>query len=122
MTETVVTSPPNSICLITDVRGGIIPDRFDRGEGVISTDSCIVVSCLAEMDGETEFTIGPARDVDPGNQPSFEGTLLTPNRIVVVSTVESKTLLEERVPTLQTRLRVWTNHPNEPDKVIIGLG
>jgi hypothetical protein len=75
-----------------------------------------------EQDGETEVTLGAAREVDPHHLPTFEGPLATPNGAVVVSTVEGKSILETRVPSPNTWVRVWGNHPTEPDKVIIGLG
>jgi hypothetical protein len=39
-----------------------------------------------------------------------------------VSTVEWENLLEERVPSAITGIRIWVNHPIEPDKVTIGWG
>jgi hypothetical protein len=74
------------------------------------------------MDGATEVTLGAARDVDPGGRPAFDGMLETPSRIVIVATSERKTLLDSSVPGMGTRVRIWVNHPNEPDKVIVGLG
>jgi hypothetical protein len=75
-----------------------------------------------EQDGPTEFVLGQAYEVDPGSRPAFDGQLETPNRAVVVSTVERDSLLGDGVPTKRTRVRVWVNHPTEPDKVIVGLG
>jgi hypothetical protein len=74
-----------------------------------------------EQDGPTEFVLGPTREVDPGDRPAFDGQLETPNCAVVVSTVERELLLSENVPTKRTRVRIWVNHPTEPDKVIVGL-
>lgn len=74
------------------------------------------------MDGETEITMGPASQVDPGVSPAFDGVLETPNHIVVVWTIEWQKLLHAGVPTSRTRVRVWRNHPREPNEVIIGLG
>jgi hypothetical protein len=72
-------------------------------------------------DGETLVTLGPASEVDPGEAPAFDAMLDTPNRAVVVSTVERQTVLETRVPNARTRVRIWVDHPSEPDKVIVGL-
>jgi hypothetical protein len=74
------------------------------------------------MDGKTEITMGSAGEVDPGQKPDFDSAIATPTRTIVVSTVELKTVLEASVPTLQTRIRIWTNRPKEPDKVIVGTG
>ena len=73
-------------------------------------------------DGETEVTLGTSDEVDPGDLPAFDAMLETPNRAVVVWTVEDETVLEAPVPTKQTRVRIWVNHPTEPDKIIVGLG
>ncbi len=74
------------------------------------------------LDGETEVTLGSADDVDPGQSPAFDATLDTPNRAVVVWTVENETVLSAPVPDTETRVRIWVNHPTEPDRIIIGLG
>jgi hypothetical protein len=31
-------------------------------------------------------------------------------------------VLEAKVSATRTRLRIWTNHPSEPDDVYIGVG
>ena len=74
------------------------------------------------QDGETEISLGPARDVDPGGRPVFDGALETPNRAVIISTAEHETVLNARVQSESTRVRIWTNHPTEPDRVVVGLG
>jgi hypothetical protein len=124
MTNTVRIAPPNSLVLISDAQGGVVPDpdAIARNAEIISTASCIAVCCLAAIDGETEITLGPAGAVGPADDPAYDGTIVTPTRAIVVWTVEWRKLLEMNVPTLQTRLRVWTNRQREPDKVIIGLG
>ena len=113
-------SPPNSIVFISDPNGGEAPDPV-WGAMILSTPSCISVGCLPEVDGETEITLGPAQEVDTGDLPDFTGTLETPNRRVVVSTVEEETILEAPVPGTKTGVRVWLSHPRWPEKVIIGL-
>ena len=122
MKTSIKAAPPNSLVLISDARGGSVPDRFTRDQGIASTDTCVVVGCLAEIDGQTEITMGPAREVSPSAHPAFDGILATPSRTIAVSTVDWNKLLEANVPTSQTRLRVWTNRPREPDKVIVGFG
>jgi hypothetical protein len=124
MTNTVKIAPPNSLVLISDAQGGVVPDPdvIARKAEIISTTSCAAVCCLAANDGETEITMGPAGEVGPTDDPAYDGTIATPTRTIVVWTVEWRKLLEMDVPTLQTRLRVWTNRPREPDKVLIGFG
>lgn len=121
---TIKIAPPNSIIFVCDAQGGTIPDPeiIGQRQGIVSTDSCAAVCCLAEMDGETKFTMGLAADIGLNDDPTYDGTLATPSGIVVISTVEWKKLLETEVPTSRTRLRIWTNRAREPDRVIIGLG
>lgn len=89
---------------------------------ILSTPSCISVGCFPEIDGETEITLGPASEVGLNRLSDFTGNLETPDRAVIVSTVEGDTLLDAKVPTSSTRVRIWLSHPRWPDKVIVGLG
>jgi hypothetical protein len=73
-------------------------------------------------DGETEVTLGSSDEVDPGELPAFDATLETPNRAVVISTVEDETVFSAKVPNVETRVRIWVNHSTEPDRIIFGLG
>ena len=124
MAHTINIAPPNSLIFVSDAEGGSAPDsdKIARKAGITATDSCVVVCCLAEMDGDTEITMGLASEIDPGANPDFDATLATPTRTVVISTSELDTLLEANVPTLRTCIRIWINRPKEPDKVIVGVG
>lgn len=121
-TSSIKLAPPNSLVFIEDAGGGVVPTDFKPGSNILSTDTCIAVCCLAEMDGQTHVTIGPAQEIDPGEKPAFDVTLATPTRAVVVTTVELVKLLEASVPSIRTRIRIWTNRAKEPDDVIVGLG
>ena len=114
-------APPNSLLFISDPDGGEAPEPI-WGELILSTPSCISVGCLMFLDGETEVTLGAADEVNPGELPAFDAELETPNRAVAVWTVERETVLSAAVTTPQTRVRIWVNHPTEPDRVIVGLG
>lgn len=114
-------APPNSLLFISDPNGGIGPE-FIRGRLILSTPSCISVGCRMFADGETLVLLGSATEVDPGDPPAFDGMLDTPNRAVVISTVERETVLAMPVPSSRTRVRIWVDHPTEPDKVIVGVG
>jgi hypothetical protein len=113
--------PINSLLFVSDPNGGVAPIPV-WGAMILSTSSCISVACTSEQDGPTEVILGNASDVDPGHPPAFDGALETPNRAVVVSTVDDQTVLKANVPTSETHVRVWINHPRWPDKVIVGLG
>jgi hypothetical protein len=120
MSSSTKIAPPYSLIFIADSAGGEIPDRMVRP--ITSTDSCIVVGCLAFVDGETEFTLGETQDVDPGTHPAFHGKLKTPSYQIVLHTAEAETILQATVPRRETVVRIWVNDPSEPDQVIVGVG
>jgi hypothetical protein len=120
MTCSAKIAPPYSLIFIADSGRGEIPDRMVGS--ITSTDSCIVVCCLAEIDGETEFTLGETHDVDPGTYPAFHGKLKTPNYQIVLHTAEDETILQATVPRWETIVRIWVNRPSQPDQVIVGIG
>ena len=113
--------PVNSLVFISDPAGGAVPEWL-RDVLILSTPSRISVGCYPEQDGTTEVVLGKAEEVDPGGRPAFAGDLETPNRSVVVSTVEGSTILQCGVPERRTHVRVWVSHPRWPDKVVIGWG
>jgi hypothetical protein len=113
-------SPPNSLLFISDLGGGETP-HMTRGPRIWATPTCIAVGCLAFMDGETEVSMGKMEEVDPGGSPVFDGYLETPNRSVIVSTVDRSPILDAAVSNFRTRVKIWTNHPKEPDRIRIGL-
>jgi hypothetical protein len=92
-----------------------------RGAMVLSTPSCVSIGCCPEIDGETEIRLGPIDEVGLDRLPDFSGTIETPNRILVISTVERDSVLEATVPKPNTRLLIWLSHPRWPDKVIVGF-
>ena len=121
MPSSIKIAPSNSILFISDPGGGRIPE-ITRERRIWSTTSCIAFGCLMFQDGETDVTLGNVREVSSGGPPAFDGILETPSRSIVVSTVEHTSVLGCAVSNTSTRVRIWTNHPTEPDEIIIGLG
>jgi len=111
----------NSLIAISDPDGGVPPEPI-WGAWMLSTPSCVTVGCYPEQDGSTDVTMGSAQEIDPGYGPAYDGFLETPNKAVVVSTVDDEIIFRSYVPTTLTRLRVWVNRPVAPDRVFIGLG
>lgn len=72
------------------------------------------------QDGETRITLGNPKKTS--DRPAFDGFLDTPDRTVAVWIVPWEKVLEAKVSETRTRLRIWTNHPSEPDDVYIGIG
>ena len=120
MVACVKIAPPNSVILVSDPSSGQIPESM-RGSLIAETDSCIAIGCRAEDDGETEISLGQAKDLEIGSRPTFEGSINTPSQKIAVCTVLGATLLEMSVPTLHTAIRVWANDPQEPDCIAIGI-
>jgi hypothetical protein len=113
-------APPNSLLFISDTDGGE-PALPVLGAQILSTDSCLSIACYPWIDGETAVTLGPSREVDPGFSPAFDGELVTPTSTLVISTVDQKTILSDKVAGVRTRVRAWVNKPSMPDRVIIGF-
>jgi hypothetical protein len=76
---------------------------------------------MSDSNGKTEVIIGAAQEVDPRDNPAFVGELETRNRAIVVRTVLREPIVQASVPRSSTRVRIWVNHPTEPDKVTIGF-
>lgn len=104
---------------VDDIR---VPLDHDR-RGIVASDQCINVGCLYWNEGDTTITVGPFEELTvPAKPPKFDGMLDTPEYRVVLSDANMPEILSMEVLGLRTRIRIWTNHPTEPDNVIIGLG
>lgn len=91
--------------------------------GVFGTRECLVVGCLYWNDGDTTVTLGSSDEIPAQTMPlRFDGWLKTPERRVLLFDVNMPEILSMDVADHDTRIRVWTNHPSEPDEVVIALG
>lgn len=90
--------------------------------GIRASDECINVSCLIFQDGETSVSLGTADEPYSRVEPAYDGMLATPDKIVLLFDANMPEILSMGVPTRMTRVRVWTNHPTEPDKVDVVVG
>jgi hypothetical protein len=115
-------SPVNSLVFIHGPRGWTPPLPID-GKLIWSTPSCIATACFPEVEGPTEIILGDTQEVDPRAAIAFEGMLETPQRAVVITTVDNdQPFLSFGAAGLLTRVRIWHSHPRWPEKVTIGLG
>jgi hypothetical protein len=111
---------PNGILFVSDATGGSAP--YPKwGALVQSTPSCISVACTPDSEGPTDVIIGAGNEVDPGAVPAFDGNLDTPDRTVVVSTVDLRKMASIQVTGDATRVRIWVNDSTVPDRVTIGV-
>ena len=110
---------PNGVIFITDSRGGTPPVPV-RGAMVLSTPACVAVGCMIDCEGLTDIRV---TDEDPqfSSLPLFQGSSETPSRAIVVWAVGGEKLLEADVARVVTQLRIWVNHPTEPDEIVIGV-
>ena len=120
MSRTIKIAPPNSLLFISGPEGDQ-PIDFSSMKTIRWNSTCVAVSCLPFVDGETEVTLGVTNEVDPGWSPAFD-ELLTANGSIVIYTSERSTLLKLPVIGDRTRVKVWINHEEEPDRVIVGVG
>jgi hypothetical protein len=127
MRKTVSFTPPSyPIAFLSNPGGGRAPFPTGAKAGdILATSTCISFPTLNPYDGPTHFTLGDFREVMPQRvpqqAPAFDGYLETPEKRIVLSTAEYESFLEMPVRTKKTRVRIWTNHPTEPDEVIIGV-
>jgi hypothetical protein len=112
---------PNGVLFITDVSGGKTPQPV-RGASFLSTPSCIAFTCRIDSEGETEISIGAATDLNLSRLPEFDGAIKTPNGALAISMVGGKKVLEMAGLPTEIRVRIWSNHPSQANKVLIGLG
>src|SRR5579864_8617056 len=118
--KSVVIAPPYSIIVVNDPNNKEVP-KWHGDPPIVSTESCIVVLCRAEVDGPTEILLGDLTEVNPGHPPQFEGTLKTPSRRIVVETAEGETVLEALTARSDTQVSIWLNRARRPNRVAIGI-
>ena len=111
---------PNALVVIMDPTAGVVP-RSMGNAAVASTDSCVVVGCLSEVDGETDITLGDMDQINTGDHLLFTGEMKTPNRKIALLSSHNETLLEVPTPRQVTSVRIWANDLAEPNKVVVGF-
>jgi hypothetical protein len=113
-------APPHSLVLISDPTSAEVPATM-AGAAIAATSRCIAVGCRAEMDGQTELILGAMSEVTPATAPAWEGRLQTPSRLVAIRSVLGEIVLETQVSGREAQIRVWTNHAQEPDLIVVGV-
>jgi hypothetical protein len=113
-------SPPYSIVVVSDQGDIDLPEAL-QGRVVSASESAVLVACLSEADGETQFTLGRIADLDRREAPAYHGTLRTPNHLLAVWSAEGQQLLALAVSHETTNVKIWTNHPTEPDDIVVAV-
>jgi hypothetical protein len=117
--STINIAPPNSIIFVMDRRNKDTPILT---EGlIVANPSCVVIGTYPEPDGETTIilTDEATRDVGAPDSLAFTGSIRVPSRDLSVSTAYHDVLLSMPTSSEEVRLRVWVNHPECPDRIII---
>ena len=92
------------------------------GKSIVATSTCLAVSTVGPPDGELQLSLGRYRAGELAEEPVCDHVLETPGRRIGVFTTDLQSMLECRVDGPETRVRVWTNHPQEPDVVLVAVG
>jgi hypothetical protein len=110
-------SPPNSILFISDPTLREEVPELSR-ELVNATSTCIAVGTLAEIDGETTVRLAKAI-TSPEGQLVFSGEIETPGLRIAISRSDRICVVEHAVARRLTHVKVWANHPREPDLILV---
>ena len=111
----------NGLVFVSDIDGGesVWPVT---GASVEATASCVNARCRHEVDVEAELTLGASDEVATEEEPAFDGFIETPNKQLMTSDVLAEPVLTAEVPGRTMRVRIWLNHPEPADKLVVGWG
>lgn len=110
----------NSVYLASrDIRD--VPYNF-REKIIPFTSDCISIPCIYWNDGDTHFTVGEASEITMATPPTFDGILNTPDKMLVFFDANDPKFASLSVPTIKTRIRVWIDHPTQPENVVVAWG
>lgn len=110
-------APPNSLVFVMDHSSGVVPELV-RDVGISANSTCIAVGTLAAPDGSTNIAFDD-RPPEEAGAPQYDGVVLVPTGTLSVCTVLDEIVLSRRIDAERARVRIWTNHPMEPDEIVI---
>lgn len=113
--------PPYSQVVICDPTTKVVVPLWEKGVPLVATDTCILCGCMPDMDGDTDFTLGPSAELEIERFRVFETLLKTPGQRIGLENVWGDPLLGMATANVETRVRIWTNRFLSPDKVIVGI-
>jgi hypothetical protein len=113
---------PNSLIFLADEQSRSVPDSFIRP--IVAMSDALVIGTLMSQDGPTTIRVvsglgGSARISDPALTVIFDGLIETPSGALVLINVNLERYLRVPLATTSARVRVATNHPDEPDIIDI---
>lgn len=86
---------------------------------IAATRDCITVPSLYANDGDTTVVVGPLSELHQTLAPDHDGLLDTPHRLLMLSDALTD-IADIPVGSTRTHIRIWVNHPTQPDHVVIG--
>lgn len=113
---------PGCMTFIADVTAGRNPITLDRGCNIWPARDCIAIGLRSFMDGMTEIMFAGRDYYSPAAEPQFDGFIEAPSRRLGVFTTENERVGQSDVSDLRTRIRIWIDHPIEPDKIDVVFG
>ncbi len=97
-----------------------IPVEVERF-GFWENADCILVQCLPWNEGKTELTVISDPSAFPSGPPALDRSLPTPNNKVLFYDANYD-LFDIAVPGGASRIRIWANYEQCPDKVTVAVG
>lgn len=111
---------PNAILFVTDPESVASDFPLEHGGLVSHTDGCVCVGTQADVDGETEVSIGR---VEPeGLTRVFDGFVKTASGAIGVETSERLSLGLVQGLSREARVTVWVDHTRWPSRVAVVVG
>lgn len=114
-------APPYSQVFLTDEGDEFFPPEFPEGAVVHARPRGIRIATRMWQDGETTFDLGTDGELSLPDDAmlAFEGEVSVPTETLVLSDPEGVVYWRRQTDSDRVRVRVWTNHPSEPDYVAI---
>jgi hypothetical protein len=119
--ETLTIAPEYLSIYVAGHRNVKIPLHMDK-QGIFYSPDCINIPAIYWNEGDTHVKFGPASDVIEAGQPDFDGILNTVKKEIILFDAIEPQFAIAQVPSTETRIRIWINHPTSPDQVTIAWG
>ena len=113
-------APANPCVFLSDRSGGEPPDPANTNQ-IKATSSCIMIACMSDVEGGSDFLVCSGEDLQPVGSPSFESELQIPACNLMLSTAQGDVLFESSWSAPSVHVRIWPNRPLWPNYIIIEL-
>ncbi len=113
--------PAGSFVVITDDLYAEMPEFEDGPKRIWANQWSVGVGTVVDVDGETHLQISDT-ELQTELPLVFDGFIEAPNGRVTVSDAHLTEFGAVPVGGPKARIRVWTNHPSEPDQILVAVG